>query len=64
MSTDAARAVFIAAGLRTPFVHVDGPLAELDSLALSAPVARAMAERVTGPIDLGTWDSVVPDLAG
>src|SRR5215470_2076922 len=56
-------AVWLVAGLRTPFVRVDGPLAMRDSLALSVPVVRAMAERASGPIDLAVWGSVVLNLA-
>ena len=44
-------AIWLAAGLRTPFVAVDGPFANRDSLALSVPVVLAMAPQVTGPID-------------
>ena len=57
------RAVWLVAGVRTPFVRVDGPLASRDSLALSVPVVRAMAERASGPIDLAVWGSVVFNLA-
>jgi acetyl-CoA C-acetyltransferase len=32
---------WLAAGVRTPFVRVDGPFADMDALALSMPVARA-----------------------
>ena len=55
--------VWLAAGVRTPFVRVDGPFAERDSLALSVPVASAMAERVRGRVDLAAWGSVVLNLA-
>ena len=40
------RAVWLAAGLRTPFVNVDGVFANRDAVALSVPVAQAMASRV------------------
>ena len=53
----------MAAGLRTPFVGVDGPFAHRDSLALSVPVVQAMAPQVTGPIDFAVWGSVVLNLA-
>jgi acetyl-CoA C-acetyltransferase len=56
-------AIWLAAGLRTPFVAVDGPFAERDALALSVPVVQAMAGQVTGPIDFGVWGSVVGNLA-
>ena len=55
--------IWLAAGLRTPFVHVDGPFAKRDSLALSVPVAQAMAAQANGPIDFGVWGSVVQNLA-
>jgi len=55
--------VWLAAGLRTPFVQVDGPFAARDSLSLSVPVVAAMARRVDGPIDFGVWGAVVGNLA-
>ena len=57
------RAVWLAAGLRTPFVNVDGPFAERDSLTLSVPVVQAMAQQVNGPIDFGVWGAVIGNLA-
>jgi acetyl-CoA C-acetyltransferase len=59
----AANDVFVAAGLRTPFVRVDGPFAGRDALSLSVPVFQAMAREVPGPIDFAVWGSVVPNLA-
>jgi acetyl-CoA C-acetyltransferase len=55
--------VWLAAGQRTPFVNVDGPFAERDSLTLSVPVVQAMAQQVNGPIDFGVWGAVVGNLA-
>ena len=55
--------IWLAAGLRTPFVRVDGPLAHRDSLTLSVPVAQAMAKQVTGPIDFTVWGPVALNLA-
>jgi acetyl-CoA C-acetyltransferase len=55
--------IWLAAGQRTPFVRVDGPFAKRDALALSVPVARAMAEETAGPIDFAVWGSVVLNLA-
>src|SRR6202451_111597 len=52
-------AVWLAAGLRTPFVGVDGPFAGRDSLALSVPVVQAMAPQASGPVDFAVWGSVV-----
>ena len=59
----AAQAVWLVAGVRTPFVGVDGPFAQRDSLTLSVPVVRAMAQQVHGPIDFAVWGSVVLNLA-
>ena len=56
-------AIWLAAGLRTPFVGVDGPFAHRDSLALSVPLVQAMAARVSGPVDLAVWGAVAPNLA-
>jgi acetyl-CoA C-acetyltransferase len=63
MSGGDAQTIWLAAGLRTPFVNVDGPFAGRDSLGLSVPVVQAMARQVTGPIDFGVWGSVVGNLA-
>ena len=52
-------AVWLATGLRTPFVGVDGPFVNSDSLALSVPVVQAMASQVHGSIDFAVWGSVV-----
>src|SRR5260370_40471911 len=60
---DDERSVWLAAGLRTPFVGVDGPFARHDSLALSVPVVQAMAPQASGPIDFAVWGSVVLNLA-
>ena len=55
--------IWLAAGVRTPFVGVDGPFAQRDSLTLSVPVVQAMAASVRGLIDLGIWGAVIPNLA-
>jgi len=55
--------IWLAAGVRTPFVGVDGAFAQRDSLTLSVPVVQAMAARVRGPIDFGVWGAVIPNLA-
>src|SRR5258708_35306605 len=57
------RSIWVAAGIRTPFMGVDGPFAERDSLTLSVPVVQAMAASVRGPIDFGVWGAVIPNLA-
>jgi acetyl-CoA C-acetyltransferase len=55
--------IFVAAGLRTPFVRVDGPFARRDALALSVPVVQAMARQASGPIYFAVWGWVVLNLA-
>jgi acetyl-CoA C-acetyltransferase len=55
--------IWLASGLRTPFVNVDGPFAQRDSLSLSVPVVQAMAAQCRGPIDFAVWGSVVQNLA-
>src|ERR1700747_39237 len=57
------KTMWLAAGVRTPFVGVDGPFAHRDSLALSVPVVQAMASRASGPIDFSVWGSVLLNLA-
>ena len=57
------QSIWLAAGVRTPFVGVDGPFAGRDSLTLSVPVVQAMAQRASGPIDFGVWGAVIPNLA-
>src|SRR5260370_4562089 len=57
------KAIWLAAGIRTPFVGVDGPFAHRDSLALSVPVVQAMAPLSNGPIDFAIWGSVAVNLA-
>lgn len=51
--------VFIAPGVRTPFVRAGGPFAAMTALELSAPVAKAMAERARP--DFLVWGQVIPD---
>ena len=57
------KTIWLAAGLRTPFVGVDGPFARRDSLALSVPVVQAMAPLANGQIDFAIWGAVVGNLA-
>ena len=63
MPGNGGQAIWLAAGLRTPFVAVDGPFAHRDLLALSVPVVQAMAQQANGPIDFGVWGSVIGNLA-
>src|SRR6187402_2204781 len=54
--------VWLAAGVRTPFAKVDGPLA-LDALELSVPVARHVVGMLKGGRpDFAVWGAVVPSL--
>jgi acetyl-CoA C-acetyltransferase len=55
-------AIWLAAGMRTPFGRVDGPLAGRDALGLAVPVVGAMAQNASGPVDLTIWGSVAVDL--
>jgi acetyl-CoA C-acetyltransferase len=57
------QAIWLASGVRTPFVAVDGPFADRDALSLSVPVVQAMASQSTGPIDFAVWGSVILNLA-
>jgi acetyl-CoA C-acetyltransferase len=55
--------VWLAAGLRTPFVKVDGPFAAMDAIALSVPVAQAMMRQLgAGRPDFAVWGTVIPNL--
>jgi len=58
----AASDVWLAAGLRTPFLRVDGSFAGRDALALSVPVVDEMAKSSAGPIYVAVWCSVVLNL--
>ncbi len=70
--------IWLAAGLRTPFARVDGPLAGLGAVELSVPVMRAMTGLEPIPAtplpgargsmregirpDLLVWGTVIPNL--
>jgi acetyl-CoA C-acetyltransferase len=55
--------VWFAAGVRTAFAKVDGPLAKLDAIALSVPVVRHMLGGLTNAHpDFCVWGTVVPNL--
>src|SRR3989440_2353896 len=57
------QAIWLAAGLRTPFARVDGPLARLDAVELSLPVVRAMTgSQSAAKPDLVVWGTVIPNL--
>jgi acetyl-CoA C-acetyltransferase len=57
------KTIWLAPGVRTPFVGVDGPFAHRDSLALSVPVMQAMASLASGSIDFAVWGAVAVNLA-
>ena len=52
--------IWFAAGVRTPFVKVDGPFARFDAIGLSVPVVRHMAGQARP--DLAVWGTVIPNL--
>jgi acetyl-CoA C-acetyltransferase len=55
--------IWLAAGVRTPFARVDGPLSGADAIALSVPVVRHMAGLLDGGRpDVVVWGNVVPNL--
>jgi acetyl-CoA C-acetyltransferase len=55
--------IWLAAGVRTPFSKVDGPLAGLDAIALSVPVVRHMVGQLAGAKpDFAIWGTVIPSL--
>jgi acetyl-CoA C-acetyltransferase len=55
---------WLVSGLRTPFARVDGALRALDAVALSVPVAKAMAAELAAGDrpDLVVWGTVAPNL--
>ena len=55
---------WLISGLRSPFARVDGPLGKLDAVALSVPVAKAMAGQLAADArpDLVVWGTVAPNL--
>jgi acetyl-CoA C-acetyltransferase len=59
----AATEIWLAAGVRTPFAKVDGPLGGLDAIELSTPVVRHMVAQLAGGApDFAVWGTVVPNL--
>ncbi|HST01568.1 MAG TPA: hypothetical protein VLJ84_07905, partial [Usitatibacter sp.] len=57
-------ATWLVSGLRSPFARVDGPLRNLDAVALSVPVAKAMSGQLAADArpDLVVWGTVAPNL--
>jgi acetyl-CoA C-acetyltransferase len=55
--------IWLAAGVRTPFAKVDGPLGKLDAIEMSVPVVKHMVGLLAGgKPDFAVWGSVVPNL--
>ena len=63
MPDDHGHTIWLLAGVRTPFVGLDGPFAARDSLSLSVPVVQTMAAEANGPIDFAVWGAVAVNLA-
>jgi acetyl-CoA C-acetyltransferase len=58
-----AENIWLAAGVRTPFAKIDGPLSGLDAIALSVPVVKHMVRLLAGgKPDFAVWGNVVPNL--
>src|SRR6201996_2004925 len=55
--------IWLASGVRTPFLKVDQAFAGLDAIALSVPVARHMAGLLAGARpDFAVWGAVASNL--
>src|SRR5712691_1947650 len=60
---EAGPVIWLAAGVRTPFAKVDGPLGRFDAIGLSVPVARHMIGLLEDARpDFAVWGAVVPNL--
>ena len=56
-------AIWLAAGIRTPFAKVDDALSGFDAIALSVPVVKAMTGQLRGgEPDFVVWGCVAPNL--
>jgi acetyl-CoA C-acetyltransferase len=63
MSAETKPDIWLAAGVRTPFAKVDGPLAKFDAIGLSVPVVRHMLGQLGGgKPDFAIWGTVIPSL--
>jgi acetyl-CoA C-acetyltransferase len=63
MRSSSSSEIWLAAGVRTPFAKVDGPLASLDAIELSVPVVKHMVAQLGGARpDFTVWGAVVPNL--
>jgi hypothetical protein len=55
--------IWLAAGVRTPFAKIDGPLGKFDAIAMSVPVVKHMVGLLAGgKPDFAVWGNVVPNL--
>src|SRR5471030_560283 len=58
-----ATPIYLAAGVRTPFLKAGGAFSHLDAIGLSVPVAQAMMAKLSGARpDLFVWGTVIPNL--
>ena len=55
--------IWLVAGVRTPFVGVDGPFAHRIHWPCLVPVVQAMAQRTKEKIDFAVWGAVTVNLA-
>jgi acetyl-CoA C-acetyltransferase len=63
MAASPSQQIWMAAGVRTPFAKIDGPLAGFDAIALSVPLVEHMVGQLGGALpDLAVWGAVVPSL--
>ena len=64
MGNAPSNSVWLVPGVRTPFARVDGGLRNLDAVALSVPVAKAMGAALAGVDrpDLMVWGTVASNL--
>jgi acetyl-CoA C-acetyltransferase len=63
MRTQTDHDIWFAAGVRTPFAKVDGPLGKFDAISLSVPVVRHMIDPLHGATpDFAVWGTVLPNL--
>ncbi|MDR3512000.1 MAG: acetyl-CoA C-acyltransferase [Caulobacteraceae bacterium] len=55
--------IWLAAGVRTPFLKVDQAFGQMDAIALSVPVVRHMVGQLAGGRpDFAVWGAVIPNL--
>jgi acetyl-CoA C-acetyltransferase len=63
MTNPSRNTIWLAAGVRTPFAKVDGPLGGFDAIELSVPVVKHMVGLLGGSKpDFAVWGNVVPNL--